>query len=70
MYNMVKLSFIAFVLLLISCSNDFPPAPEFKFCKFKLDDDTKATCKSIYVIPESDCKKLPNWEIVNTCGTD
>jgi len=61
---MVKLSFIAFVLLLISCSNDFPPAPAIEFCKFTLDGETK--CESIHVFPKSDCETI-GGEIVNTC---
>jgi len=69
MRNMVKLGFIATVLLLISCSNDFPPAPVMKFCK--LND---GTCKSVHVFPERDCDAV-GGEIVNSCketetGTD
>jgi len=66
MRNMVKFGFIAAVLSLISCSNDFPPAPEFAFCK--LPDES---CEPVQHITRSDCETL-GGEIVNTCakGTD
>jgi len=62
---MVKLGFIVSVLLLVSCSNDFPPAPAMEFCKFTLDGETK--CESIHVFSKSDCETF-GGEIVNTCG--
>lgn len=56
MRNMVKFGFIAAVLSLISCSN-LPDAPEFKFCKFKLNGEEK--CESIHSFPnKDDCKEL------------
>jgi len=70
MRNMVKFGFIASVLLLISCSSDFPPAPEMEFCKFILDDEDETTvCKSIHVFSKSDCVNV-NGEIVNTCDKE
>jgi len=51
---MVKFGFIASVLLLISCSSDFPPAPEMKFCM--LEDGV--TCKSVHVFPKKDCETV------------
>jgi len=63
---MVKFSFIAFVLfLLISCSNDFPPAPAMEFCKFTMGGETK--CESIHIFPKRDCEKI-GGEIVTTCN--
>jgi len=64
MYNLVKLGFIAVVLSLISCSNDFLSAPERKFCKFTLDDETK--CESIHVFSKPDCDDFGGI-IVDTC---
>ncbi|MCL1956074.1 MAG: hypothetical protein FWF63_02005 [Fibromonadales bacterium] len=52
MRNMVKLSFIASVLLLISCSSDFPPAPEFKFCVLN------GCYYSVHKLPEKDCETV------------
>jgi len=66
MYNMVKLGFIASVLLLISCSSDFPAAPEFKFCKFKLGNTIE--CKSVHDFPKSDCEAV-GGEIVDNLDT-
>jgi hypothetical protein len=60
---MVKLGFAATVLSLISCSNDFPPAPEMKFCKFE------GKCTSIHLFTEKDCNAV-GGEIVNTCGNN
>jgi len=65
MRNMVKLGFIASVLLLICCSNDFPPAPEMKFCKFTLENN-ETLCKSIHLVSKSDCDEF-HGEIVTTC---
>ena len=67
MYNMVKLGFIAFVFLLISCSSDFPAAPEFKFCKLPSGVTfEKNKCPSIHVFSESDyCEKV-GGKIVET----
>jgi len=48
-----------FVLLLISCSNDFPPVPKMKFCM--LED---GTCKSIHVFPEKDCEAVDGAKII------
>jgi len=53
MRNMVKLSFVAFVLLLISCSNDFPSAPEMKFCMLE-----NGKCESIHVISKKECEMV------------
>jgi len=50
-----------FALSLISCSNDFPAVPEFKFCK--LPD---GQCKSVHIVSKSDCDTI-GGEIVNTC---
>jgi len=61
MRNMVKLGFIATVLSLLSCGNDFPAAPEFEFCKL-----SDGTCESVHIFPESDCDAV-GGEIVNTC---
>ncbi len=61
---MVKLGFIAAVLLFISCSSGFPLAPEMEFCKFELDNETK--CESVHIFPKSDCDAI-GGEIVNTC---
>jgi len=63
MRNMVKLGFIAALISLLSCSNDFPAAPEFEFCK--LPD---GQCKSVHVFPKVDCDTV-GGEIVNTCET-
>ena len=71
---MVKLGFIAFVFSFISCSNDFPPAPEMKFCM--LEDGV--TCKSLHVFPEKDCETVggrivsetENEEIPDVCKMD
>ncbi|GBU23679.1 hypothetical protein R83H12_00295 [Fibrobacteria bacterium R8-3-H12] len=60
MRNMVKFSFIASVLLLISCSSDFPPVPEMKFCKLN-----NGKCESIHIFSESNCKAA--IEIVGGC---
>jgi len=57
---MVKIGFVAFVLLLISCS-DFPEAPKFEFCK--LPD---GQCKSVHIFPEQDCN-IVGGKIVSTC---
>ena len=62
MRNMVKLSFIASVLLLISCSSDFPAAPEFKFCKLP-----NGECKSVHVFSKIDYCEEMSGEIVDTC---
>jgi hypothetical protein len=58
---MVKLGFIATVLSLISCSSDFPPAPEFEFCRL-----SDGKCMSVHVFSKSDCDAV-GGEIVNTC---
>jgi len=50
---MVKFGFIAFALSLISCSNDFPPVPEMKFCLLG-----NGTCESIHVFPKKDCETV------------
>jgi len=52
------------VLLLISCSSDFPPAPEFKFCKLPSGE-----CKSIHVFSKSDYCEEVGGEIVETLDT-
>jgi len=62
---MVKLGFIAFALSLISCSNDFPPAPEMKFCKL-----SDVRCESVHVISESDCKAVNGEVVPDTVGGD
>jgi hypothetical protein len=49
-----------FVLSLISCSNDFPPAPEMKFCKLEK------MCESVHIFSKDDCDKV-GGEIVDTC---
>ncbi len=59
---MVKLSFIAFVLLLISCSSDFPAAPEFKFCRLP-----NGECPSVHIFSKSDYCEEIGGEIVDTC---
>jgi len=51
-----------FVLLLISCSSDFPAAPEFEFCKL-----ADGQCISVHVFSKSDYCKEVGGEIVNTC---
>jgi len=61
MRNMVKLGFIAVVLSLTSCSNDFPAAPEFEFCKL-----SDGTCVSVHRFPKSDCNAV-GGEIVISC---
>jgi len=53
MRNMVKFGFIATVFSLLSCSNDFPEAPKFEFCK--LPD---GQCKSIHVFSAKDCEAV------------
>jgi hypothetical protein len=58
---MVKFGFIATVLSLISCGNDFPDAPELKFCKL-----ADGTCKSVHVFPKDDCETV-GGEIVDSC---
>jgi len=65
MRNMVKLGFIAFVLSLISCSSNFPAAPEMKFCM--LED---GTCKNIYDFPKKDCETVGGKIIPETEGED
>jgi len=60
---MVKFGFIASVLLLISCSSDFPAAPEFKFCRLP-----SGKCESIHVFSKNDCETV-GGEIVDTLDT-
>jgi hypothetical protein len=57
---MVKLGFIIAAIFFISCSNDFPPAPEMKFCKLEK------MCESVHVFSKSDCETV-GGEIVDTC---
>lgn len=66
MQFVVKLGFFASVLLLISCSSGFPPAPEMEFCRFELDNKTE--CRSVHIFPKSDCDAV-GGEIVDTCKT-
>jgi len=61
MRNMVKFGFIAVLLSLISCSNDFPAAPEFEFCKL-----SDGTCESVHIFPKSDCNAV-GGEVVEAC---
>jgi len=65
MRNMVKFGFIAAMLSLLSCSNNFPDAPEFLFCKFTAPND-EPKCESIHVVTARDCDAF-NGEIVETC---
>ncbi|MDR1830411.1 MAG: hypothetical protein LBQ76_06545 [Candidatus Fibromonas sp.] len=61
MHNMVKFGIIvASLFLVISCSDDFPSAPEFKFCKFE------ERCESIHKISKGDCNEI-GGTIVDTC---
>lgn len=62
---MVKLSFILAIFLFISCSDNFPDAPEFKFCKFE-DASGAEQCKSIHEFPEKDCTAV-GGEVVDSC---
>jgi hypothetical protein len=48
------------LFLVISCSDEFPSAPEFKFCKFEKQ------CESIHKIPLDDCNEI-GGTIVDTC---
>jgi len=58
---MVKFSIIiATFFLVISCSDDFPPAPELKFCKLE------ELCESIHKFSESDCAEVGGI-IVDSC---
>jgi len=63
MRNMVKFGSIASVLLLLSCSSDFPAVPEFKFCKLP-----NGECPSVHVFSESDYCKEVGGEIVDLDG--
>jgi len=68
MRNLVKLSFIAFVLLAISCSNDFPPAPEMKFCMLEKEDEK--CYYSIHEFPEKDCETVGGTIVSETEGKE
>jgi len=74
MRNMVKLGFIAFVLFLLSsCSNNFPPAPEMKFCMLEKENKDGETVKcyySIHVFPEKDCGKVGGTIVSETEGEE
>jgi len=56
------------LFLFISCSDDFPPAPEFKFCKVT----ELGICESIHSvdgkngIPADECDEI-GGRIVNAC---
>jgi len=58
---MVKFGFVAILLSLISCSNDFPAAPRFEFCKL-----SDGTCESVHRFPKNDCNAV-GGEIVSSC---
>jgi len=64
MRYMVKFGFIAALLSLISCGDDFPSAPRFEFCKFELDGEQR--CESVHVFTENDCAEV-NGKIVESC---
>jgi len=66
MRNMVKFGFIAAVLSLLSCSNNFPDAPEFLFCKFTAPNGEQK-CESIHIVSERDCDKLGGGKPVESC---
>ena len=66
MRNMVKFGFIAVALLLVSCGDDFPNAPEMKYCKFENSGSGKTDCKSVHIFSEKDCAAV-DGEIVETC---
>ncbi|MCL2281992.1 MAG: hypothetical protein FWC26_01580 [Fibromonadales bacterium] len=68
MRNVVKIGFIAFALLFISCSGDFPDSPPaYEFCKYE-NAKGQSQCKSIHELPaRSDCSGMMG-SIVDSCG--